>query len=130
MRELLPRLYVEAALLPIHFFLNPESIKQIVTRLVSSNRGIGDYINAMYFGTFMLRIGQELIPKEKEHILILLHDFFYYMKQGSTFSKPPLSSEEYMELFQPFIVTAFKYYSNNCSQQEFQELFDLYKTSN
>ena len=34
-------------------------------KLIKMNRGIGDYINALYYGTYILRIGAELLPKEK-----------------------------------------------------------------
>lgn len=34
-----------------------------------------------------------------------------------------MSGEEYLELFYPFLDTAFRYYSNNCSDVEFYDLF-------
>lgn len=43
-------------------------------------RAVGDYINCIYFSTFLLRITVEIIPKEKAHILELIKDFFFYMK--------------------------------------------------
>lgn len=130
-RELIPRIYIECALLPVYYFFDQSKIKPILFRLTKSSRALGDYINSIYFSIFAMRIGAELLPKEKQHILILLQDFFYYMRQGqSFFGKQGMSTSEYMGLFQPFLVTAFRYYSNNCSDLEFYDLFETFKNSN
>jgi hypothetical protein len=53
------------------------------------------------------------------------------MKQGQQyFGKAGLSSSEYMQLFQPLLTTAFRYYSNSCSDSDFYQCFGLYKKSN
>jgi hypothetical protein len=44
-RELLPRLYVEATLLKVFYFIDPTKIKPIFSRLIRSVRAIGDYVN-------------------------------------------------------------------------------------
>lgn len=64
-RELMPRLYIECALLPINYFIDSTKIKSILMRLTYSSRAIGDYINSLYFSTYLLRIGAQLLPKEK-----------------------------------------------------------------
>jgi len=49
-------------------------------KLIKMNRAMGDYINAIYYGTYILRIGAELLPKEKSHLSLLIGDFFTYMR--------------------------------------------------
>ena len=73
-------MYIEATLLPLYYFIDVTKIKQIVARLTRMTRAVGDYINSIYFSTFLLRITTEIIPKEKAHILELIKDFFFYMK--------------------------------------------------
>lgn len=41
-----------------------------------------------------------------------------------------MGRDEYMQLFEPFLTTAFKYYNENCSEFEFVEFFELFKASN
>jgi len=41
-----------------------------------------------------------------------------------------MSGDEYLKLFDPFLKTAFRFYSENCSEAEFNELFNLYENSN
>ena len=47
-RELLPRLYIEATLLKVYYFIDPSKIKPIFSRLIKSVRAIGDYVNVNY----------------------------------------------------------------------------------
>lgn len=49
-------------------------------KLSFQSRCIGDYVNSVNYSTFILRIGAELLPKEKGHITQMLDDFFYYMR--------------------------------------------------
>ncbi|KAL4504159.1 hypothetical protein ABPG72_020997 [Tetrahymena utriculariae] len=128
-RELVPRIYIEAALLPIYYFIDSTKIQQNLFKLSFQSRCIGDYINSVNYSTFLLRIGAELLPKEKSHILQMLDDFFYYMKQ-SQFGQSGFSTDEYLKLFEPFLTTALRIYSENCSEQEFSELFSIYQCSN
>ncbi|EGR27329.1 hypothetical protein IMG5_197970 [Ichthyophthirius multifiliis] len=128
-RELVPRIYIEAALLPINYFIDSSNIQQQLLKLSYQSRSIGDYINSINYNIFILRIGAELLPKEKSHILQQLEDFFYYMHQPQ-FNSTGLIGEEYMKLFEPFLLTAFRFYSENCSDAEFADLFGLFTKSN
>ena len=79
-RELLPRLYVEATLLKVYDFIDPSKIRPIFNRLVKSIRAIGDYINAMNFALYLFRLAGELFSGEKDFIIWTLKDFFIFMK--------------------------------------------------
>lgn len=110
-RELLPRLYIEATLLKVYYFIDPQRIKPIFMRLIKSVRAIGDYINAMQFALYLFRLAAEIFSGEKDFIIYMLKDFFVFMKQRKTFCKPGVSEEDYMNLFQPFLKQAFRLYS-------------------
>lgn len=79
-RELLPRLYIEATLLKVYYFIDPSRIKVIFSRLVRSVRAIGDYINAMQFALYLFRLAAEIFSGEKEFVIFNLKDFFLFMK--------------------------------------------------
>ena len=84
-RELIPRSIIETTLLRLYFFIdNGKRVKHILYRLARTNRCYGEYINSIFFSTFLIRIGTEILPKEKEYILNILEDVFFYIKQGST----------------------------------------------
>ncbi|KAM3141230.1 hypothetical protein pb186bvf_006615 [Paramecium bursaria] len=129
-RELIPRLYIEATLLKVHFFIDHTQIKPIFYRLIKNVRAIGDYINAMYFATYLFRIGAELFSGEKDYLLTTLRDFFKYMNQKGRFGRTDLPQEQYIVLFEPCLAQLFRMYSQNCTDREFRELFEYYRTSN
>lgn len=73
----------------------------MLTRLARTNRGFGEYLNVLhfvtesiFFSTFLVRIGHEVLPKEKGFILDILDDVFFYIKQGKTkFNRPDLTHD-------------------------------------
>ena len=79
-RELLPRLYIEATLLKVYYFIDPTKLRVIFNRLIRSVRAIGDYINAMQFALYLFRLAAEIFSGEKDFITWTLKDFFIYMK--------------------------------------------------
>jgi len=68
-RELLPRLYIEATLLKVYYFIDPSKIRFIFNRLIKSVRAIGDYVNAINFALYMFRLAAELFSGEKDFII-------------------------------------------------------------
>uniref|UniRef100_A0A4W4H8D7 VPS35 endosomal protein-sorting factor-like n=1 Tax=Electrophorus electricus TaxID=8005 RepID=A0A4W4H8D7_ELEEL len=55
-RELIPRLYVEAAILKCNRFLNNSGIQETVPRLTAMVRGIGDPLVAVYARAYLCRV--------------------------------------------------------------------------
>uniref|UniRef100_A0AAR2JFR4 VPS35 endosomal protein-sorting factor-like n=1 Tax=Pygocentrus nattereri TaxID=42514 RepID=A0AAR2JFR4_PYGNA len=55
-RELIPRLYVEAAILKCNRFLNKTGIQETLPRLTAMIRGIGDPLVAVYARAYLCRV--------------------------------------------------------------------------
>ena len=74
-RELLPRIYVETAVLRCYRFIVPEEkyIKAL-HRLARCIRGVGDPLVAAYARAFLVRKGADLISKETAHIVNCFYD--------------------------------------------------------
>uniref|UniRef100_A0A663N5E8 VPS35 endosomal protein-sorting factor-like n=1 Tax=Athene cunicularia TaxID=194338 RepID=A0A663N5E8_ATHCN len=59
-RELIPRFYVEAAILKCNKFLSKTGISECLPRLTSMIRGIGDPLVAVYARAYLCRVGYRL----------------------------------------------------------------------
>ncbi|CAD8106301.1 unnamed protein product [Paramecium sonneborni] len=128
-RELLPRLYIESTLLKVYYFIDQNQIKPIFQRLIKQVRAIGDYINALYFALYLFRIGAELFSGEKDYLISTLKDFFIYMNQKSKFGKFEVQGDQYLRLFEPYLIQTFRQYSQNCTEREFKDIFEHFRQS-
>ncbi|XP_071531379.1 VPS35 endosomal protein-sorting factor-like isoform X2 [Panulirus ornatus] len=81
-RELLPRLYLEAALLPCYSLISVQEGEVALTRLSRMIRGIGDPLIAAYARMFLCRIGIEVAPTLTQYISESIEDFLHALKQG------------------------------------------------
>ncbi|KAK3529378.1 hypothetical protein QTP70_029483, partial [Hemibagrus guttatus] len=67
-RELIPRLYVEAAILKCNRFVNKLGIQETLPRLTAMIRGIGDPLVAVYARAYLCRVGMEVAPHLKDSL--------------------------------------------------------------
>lgn len=67
-RELLPRLYVEIALLKCYTFISKSDIKPAIERLTKMIRGISDPIVAVYLRLHLCRVTSKLLGEGCEDI--------------------------------------------------------------
>lgn len=81
-RELLPRLYLEAALLPCYSLLSVQEGEQALARLSRMIRGLGDPLLAAYARMFLCRLGVEVAPHLTQYISENIEDFLHSLKQG------------------------------------------------
>ncbi|XP_015271594.1 PREDICTED: UPF0505 protein C16orf62 homolog [Gekko japonicus] len=80
-RELIPRFYVEAAILKCNRFLYKTGISESLPRLTSMIRGIGDPLVAVYARAYLCRVGMEVAPQLKESLNKNFFDFLLTFKQ-------------------------------------------------
>ncbi|XP_048869187.1 VPS35 endosomal protein-sorting factor-like isoform X2 [Brienomyrus brachyistius] len=67
-RELVPRLYVEAAILNCNCFLSKSGVQETLPRLTAMIRGIGDPLVAVYARAYLCRVGMAVAPHLKESL--------------------------------------------------------------
>uniref|UniRef100_A0A3Q3J5X5 VPS35 endosomal protein-sorting factor-like n=1 Tax=Monopterus albus TaxID=43700 RepID=A0A3Q3J5X5_MONAL len=108
-RELLPRLYVEAAILKCNRFLNKSDIQETLPRLTAMIRGIGDPLVAAYARAYLCRVGMEVAPHLKDS---LNRNFFDLLGTFQQISGESVQSQlvqqrvevpEYLTLYSPAI---------------------------
>uniref|UniRef100_A0A8C3BRD1 VPS35 endosomal protein-sorting factor-like n=1 Tax=Cairina moschata TaxID=8855 RepID=A0A8C3BRD1_CAIMO len=80
-RELIPRFYVEAAILKCNKFLSKTGISECLPRLTSMIRGIGDPLVAVFARAYLCRVGMEVAPQLKESLNKNFFDFLLTFKQ-------------------------------------------------
>uniref|UniRef100_A0A3P8U3Q3 VPS35 endosomal protein-sorting factor-like n=1 Tax=Amphiprion percula TaxID=161767 RepID=A0A3P8U3Q3_AMPPE len=108
-RELLPRLYVEAAILKCNRFLNKSGIQETLPRLTAMIRGIGDPLVAAYARAYLCRVGMEVAPHLKDSLNRNFFDLLSTFKQISAESVQNqlvlqrVEVPEYLTLYSPAI---------------------------
>ena len=78
-------------------------------------------IKCVFFSTFLIRIGKEVFPQDKDYVIELLDDVFFYIKQGSNlvfnqenkFGRNDVSYDEYFNMLEPFFITGFETLAEN-----------------
>uniref|UniRef100_A0A665UVW2 VPS35 endosomal protein-sorting factor-like n=1 Tax=Echeneis naucrates TaxID=173247 RepID=A0A665UVW2_ECHNA len=108
-RELLPRLYVEAAILKCNRFLNKSGIRETLPRLTAMIRGIGDPLVAAYARAYLCRVGMEVAPQLKDSLNCNFFDLLGTFRQISGESVQNqlvlqrVETPEYLTLYSPAI---------------------------
>ncbi|XP_069503259.1 VPS35 endosomal protein-sorting factor-like isoform X3 [Ambystoma mexicanum] len=80
-RELVPRFYVEAAILKCNKFLSTVGFAECLQRLTSMIRGIGDPLVAIYARAYLCRVGMAVAPQLKESLNKNFFDFLLTFMQ-------------------------------------------------
>lgn len=83
-RELIPRFFVEAAILKCYSFLTTGEYEQALLRLTAMIRGIGDPLVAIYARCYLCRVGVMVAPHLRSHVMANFRDFMMTFKQLSS----------------------------------------------
>ncbi|CAL1536882.1 unnamed protein product [Lymnaea stagnalis] len=132
-RELIPRLYVEAALLKSYNFLNTGEYSDALLRLSLMSRGIGDPLVAVYSRCYLCRVGILVAPKFKEHIPRCFEDFIttFPQVQGetvqNTLALQKLEMPRYLTLFSPALDWILQCLAHSASETLLNETMDQCK---
>ena len=80
-REMLPRLYVEASVLKCYQFLSSGEYKSALDRITKMIRGIGDPLVAVYTRAYLCRVCIQLAPEYRDCLLENFNDFLMCLNQ-------------------------------------------------
>ena len=83
-REILPRLYMEMCLLSCYRFLSTNEYPQVLGRIASMIRGIGDPVVALYAQCYLARCGGVVCRDETNYANTMVYDYLYGFKEYET----------------------------------------------
>jgi hypothetical protein len=141
-RELVPRVYIEMALLRCYRFLTDTDFPQILSRLASIIRGIGDPLVSTYARLYLNVIGNNIkfflskrgSTESLQYNLSLVQDMIFQFKvlrepsfMNDLQNKSKLSKKEYHKLLSPAIDWLIQSVFLTASKQTLQTLLSLYR---
>lgn len=106
-RELIPRFYMETAILKSYSFLTQGEYSKALIRLTKMIRGIGDPLVAAYARCYLCRVGMSVAPEAHEHLRENFWDFLTtYNQLQTSFVKQTLTRQNvdyptYLTLYPP-----------------------------
>ncbi|XP_068081598.1 VPS35 endosomal protein-sorting factor-like isoform X2 [Anabrus simplex] len=106
-RELVPRLYVEMAILKSYSFLTSSEFSQALLRLTRMIRGIGDPLVAVYARCYLCRVGMTVATANREYVKENFYDFLSTYNQlftptvRSELSRMKIDLSAYLTLYTP-----------------------------
>jgi len=131
-RELLPRILIEIALVKSTMFLCDNQIPSVLARLTSTIRGIGDPLVALYARCYLAHWGTLTVPNLKGYLfqnfkdyLVSLKDFRLH-KVSSVLQKTKMSETEYFHLHEPAVEWLLKCLGKDSSQELFEQVLAEY----
>ncbi|CAM9265702.1 unnamed protein product, partial [Discosporangium mesarthrocarpum] len=134
-RELLPRILIEVALLPCYRFLaEEEEYTQILGRLCTVMRGLGDIMLALYSRCYLAVVGVRVCPGSQAiHAATSLQDYLFSFeelregKAGAYMVAHGLGISEYVHLQVPAIDWLLRCASQGTSREVFTKTLNHYR---
>jgi hypothetical protein len=133
-KELLPRVFVEIAIVKCYMFIEPEKrFPKILQRLAKVLRGVGDPLVAVYARSYLARKGRELVRAEKGYLGTCVEDAMYILKTQvptQTFKESVLrkgcSMVEYYHLYSPALDFLFHCLAYQTDQKTHDSIWQLF----
>lgn len=135
-REVVPRIFIEMSLIRCYKFMPDVDYAQVLTRLVSMMRGIGDPLVSLYARLYLSVVGRDVCPTEEFNTCrkTLLHDvifsFKHYRQSGlmdKLSEKYKMTPSEYYRLMCPALDWLIEGVGKNASKEVFQEVLAQYR---
>ncbi len=109
-REVVPRWYsldlshalrsfVEMCLCKCYFFLSSQPISATLERIAKSIRGVSEPLAAIYLSAYLVRVGLNLSPKNKDYMLLLLENVYNILDSAKKRGFPGVSLDDYLSCY-------------------------------
>lgn len=125
-REVLPRIYLELALVSCRRFMQRRMSVNDLMRLAYMVRGIAEPLSASYTATYLARIGQTIDPSAKDYLLIMIEYLYKHWNHAFEYGHSRLETKRYMRLFEPAIEWIFQCMGSNATEKYLKKIIKLY----
>ena len=134
-RELIPRFYVETAILKCYSFLNDQEYTDALDRLCVMTRGIGDPLVAIYARCYLCRVGTLIAPKTRDHLIPCFEDFLstYSQVQNDSvqnmLAMQKIEMPRYLTLFSPALDWLLQCIANKSTEKTLMDILEKSRKS-
>ena len=132
-RELLPRLFMEIALLRCFAFLADGEYPQILSRLSCMIRGLGDPMVAVFARCYLARGMALVLPGQKESVMSSFYDYLYSFKEfeegkiTNYLSQMSILRSDYLHLHSPAVEWLLKVIGLEAGKEAFTTVLQHYR---
>lgn len=134
-RELLPRFYIETALLKCYRFISTEEeLPNVIGRLSHMCRGFGDPLVAVYARTYLSLMASQVIHGEVNRIAVVSGILDFHCSFQDVFSphrlalleSKGLTTDQYLHILSPALSWLYSMAGSGSSKDGFNEIFGDY----
>ncbi|XP_064636614.1 VPS35 endosomal protein-sorting factor-like [Lineus longissimus] len=132
-RELVPRLYVEMAILKCCSFLAANEFSDALMRLSHMIKGIGDPLVAVYARCYLSRVGMKVAPKNRDYLMFMFNDFLISYPQLQSDSVQNILAVQkvemprYLTLYSPALDWLLQSIAHNASDRTLMDVLQKCK---
>ncbi|XP_011208196.2 VPS35 endosomal protein sorting factor-like isoform X3 [Bactrocera dorsalis] len=128
-RELLPRLYLEMAILKCYEFISPKEFDKNLLRITKMIRGIGDPLVQTYARCYLVRISLNVTPnkesiKENFKDFLKIYNTIFSGAVRSELNRQRVNIETYLSLYSPaldFMLLGLVHKNSICTEEIMNE---------
>ena len=128
-REVLPRIYLELALVTCHRFVQRRVQQSDLLRLARMIRGIAEPLCAAYTCAYLARVGHTIDPNQKEYLMVMMEFMYKHYNYAIKNDNSKLTKDQYFSLFEPTIDWLFQCVGHNANKALFVKVYELYEAN-
>ncbi|XP_065190603.1 VPS35 endosomal protein-sorting factor-like, partial [Sycon ciliatum] len=127
-RELVPRFFVETAILRCYNFLTTDEFAEAMRRLTNMIRGIGNPLVAVYARCYLCRVGALVAPHVRSHLMPNLYDFMNAYTQlnsdhvNNVLAMQRVDFADYLQLFVPGLEWMLQCVANRAQESVLEDI--------
>ncbi|XP_013393417.1 UPF0505 protein C16orf62 homolog [Lingula anatina] len=132
-RELIPRFYVETAILKCYSFLDTSEYSAALCRLADMTRGMGDPLVGIYARCYLSRVGIAVAPNIRDHLMPCFNDFLACYSQlqsdhvQNTLAMQKVEMPRYLTLYCPALDWILQCIAHRASENTLQTILEKCK---
>jgi len=125
-REVLPRIYLELALVSSHKYMQMRVQQSDLLRLSKMVRGIAEPLCASYTCAYLARVGHTMSPNAKDYLNLLVDFMFKIYSQSYNKGHPTVEKAKYMSLFDPTVDWLLQCLAYQADRSVFKDVWTMY----